>query len=137
MENDGFIKYYQSIPNLSLFGLRSTALYSLETIDVPSKHAALTKLQQASGIVEIFDMIGPVFLATLAGTSASDVQRMATETRSDLKLKSVMKVGDRTAPESSSRPDALDWKIMSRLRYDGLSPAKDLAKQLAITPRMA
>jgi len=136
MERDRFIKYYQAMPNLSLFGLRRTALYSFEANDISSKHLALGRLRRAPGVVEVFDMVGPVFLLTLAGTTSQNVRRIAEETTAELKLKSAMKVGDRTPREPSGQADRLDWRIIQRLRYDALCPTKRLAEDLRITPRM-
>jgi DNA-binding Lrp family transcriptional regulator len=136
MEDDRFIKYYQALPNLSLLGISSVGMYSVEALDIPSKLSALEELQQAHGVVEIFDMLGPTAMVTLAGKNGGEVQRLVDETVEKLGLKSAMKVGDRTPRWPSRVPDRLDWKIIQRLRYDALCPAKDVADDISITPRM-
>jgi DNA-binding Lrp family transcriptional regulator len=137
MEDDKFIKYYQAVPNLSLFGLSSVGMYSVEALDVPSKLSALEELQQAKGVVEIFDMVGPTAMVTFAGETSVEVQRLVDEIVENQRLKSAMKVGDRTPRSPSRVPDRLDWKIVQRLRYDALCLAKDIGGDLSITPRMA
>ncbi len=137
MEEEGFVKYYQAIPNLSLFGLRSMGFYSFEAADIASKYDALSYLRAAPGIVETFDMLGPGFLATLAGTSSEEVQEKVDRIADDLKLKMSMKVGDRIPRPPLRLPDKLGWRIIQRLRYDALCSAKDIADALSVTPRVA
>jgi Lrp/AsnC family transcriptional regulator, leucine-responsive regulatory protein len=137
MEREGFIKYYQAIPNPSLFGLPAMGFYSFEAVDVPSKHGALERLQKTSGIIETFDMLGPGFLATLAASSPDDLQPLADRTVHGLNLSRSVKVGDRVGRGTSRVPDVLDWGIIASLRYDALRPATEIASDLSITPRMA
>jgi len=120
MEEEGFVKYHQAIPSLSLFGLRSMGFYSFEAADIASKYDALSYLRAAPGIVETFDMLGPGFLATLAGTSSEEVQEKVDRIADDLKLKMSMKVGDRIPRPPLRLPDKLGWRIIQRLRYDAL-----------------
>src|SRR4030095_9474805 len=38
MENDGFIKYYQAMPSLALFQLKTTNTYRFEALNITTKH---------------------------------------------------------------------------------------------------
>ncbi len=137
MEEDGFIKYYEAIPNLALFGLKSMGMYSFQTDDIPSKYEAVKYIQQSPWVVEAFDIVGPAFSATLAGQSQEEVQKVADEITARLRLKMAVKIGDRIARPPLSSPNKLDWRIIQKLRYDAVCPTKDIADALSITPRMA
>lgn len=136
MEDEGFIKYYQAIPNLGLFGLKSLGLYSFEAADIPSKREAVKYFQEASGIVEVYDLLGPSFQATLAGTSAEEVQSLASELTRKLNLKTQSRIGNRTPKATLYLPSKLDWEIVRRLRYDALCPATQVGETISVTPRM-
>lgn len=137
MEEDGFIRYYEAIPNPALFGLNSMGMFGFQTKDVPSKYEALKYVQQAPWIVEAFDAVGPSFSVTLAGSSPEEVLRNACEISSKLGLMMALKIGDRLAKPPLSSPTRLDWQILQRLRYDAVCPTKEIADSLSITPRMA
>src|SRR5215831_10533503 len=55
MEEDGFIKYYQAIPSLSLFGLRRIASYRFESLNLATKHNLVDYVQRMPHIFETFD----------------------------------------------------------------------------------
>ena len=137
MEREGFVRYYQAVPNLSLFGLGCMVMYGFEAVDVPSKRSAIEYIGNYSWMVEAFDMIGPGFLATLAGSSQREVQSRVDEIVGRLKLKAGIRIGDRMVRAPLSTPDRLDWRILQRLRYDAVAPAKDIADALSVTARMA
>jgi len=137
MEEGGFIQYYQAIPNLSLFGLNSIDLYSFEAADVQSKQEALAYVRRASAVVEAFDMVGPGFFASLAGSTERDVSQTVDRFTDDLKLRTSMKVGGRAWTSPTKEPNRLGWQLLRRLRYDALAPAREVARALSITPRMA
>ena len=59
MEGDGFIKYYQAMPNLTLFGLNEICSFMFEAPSIPSKHTAIQHLRKAPLAVEIDDFLGP------------------------------------------------------------------------------
>ncbi len=112
------------------------ALYSFEAADITSKRDAVEYIRQAPMIVEAFDMIGPKFLATLAGASAQEVQQLTNEITDELKIKMTMNLGDRAMRAPLLHLGELDWRILERLRYDALCPTKEIADSLSITPRM-
>ncbi len=137
MEEDGFIKYYEAIPNPALFGLKSMGMYIFQTEDIPSKYDALKYIRQSPWIVEAFDAVGPTFSVTLAGASQEEVQNIVDEMTGKLRLKTGIKIGDRVARPPLSSPNRLDWRIIQKLRYDAVCPTKEIADALSITPRMA
>src|SRR5713226_3246223 len=85
VEEEGFIKYYQAIPNLVLFHLQAI-MYGFQARDISSKHQAIESLRETPGVVEIIDTLGESFSVTLAGRSNEEVQRLALETRNRLHL---------------------------------------------------
>jgi DNA-binding Lrp family transcriptional regulator len=137
MEDEGFIKYYQAMPNLSLLGTRSVGMYTFEAPDVPSKYQALDHLRRAPWVVELLDFLGPIFMATLAAQSPEDAQKIADEITSRFGLKGGSKTMDRATIEPNLQFYKLDWQILQNLRYNALCPAKEIADALSITPRMA
>ncbi len=137
LEDDGFIKYYEAIPNPALFGLATMAMYAFEASDIPSKYEAVKYVKQAPWIVEASEIVGPGFGVTFAGASPEAVQKLADEMIGKLKLKMGVKIGDRVARAPLSEPNRLDWQIIQRLRYDAVCPTKDISDVLSITPRMA
>ncbi len=136
MEDEGFIKYYQVIPNLGLFGLGYTVVYGFEANDVPSKQEAIEALQRQPRVVEILDLLGPGFSVTLAGSSDDEVQAMARRVASELKLKRLFKITDRRMVAPTASLARLDWQILEACRYDALCPANEIAEKLSVTPRI-
>ncbi len=136
MEEEGFIKYYQLIPNLGLLGFAHLAMYGLEARDIASKKSAIEAVQRRPGVVEIIDSVGPGFSVTLAASSEDGLQRRAVEIANDLHLKRLFKITERPMAESMGLPSRLDWQILEACRYDALCPATEIAEKLSITPRM-
>ncbi len=136
MEDEGFIKYYQALPNLSLLGIRSISLYSFEAADIPSKHEAIEYLRNSPWIMEMVDTLGPIFTAVMAGFSSEEIQKTANEITDKLRLKRQWKISDRNVATTTLSPSNLDWLIMRRLRYDALCPIKDVAEALSVTYKM-
>ncbi len=135
MEEEGFVKYYQTIPNLALFNVRST-MFGFEASDISSKHEAIEALREMPEVVEIIDCVGEEFSATLAGTSNEEVQQLALETKNRLGLARALRVVDWPVITPGMTPSRLDWQIMQACRYDALCSATKIAEKLSITPRM-
>src|ERR687892_1236428 len=53
MEDVGFIKYYQAMPNLALFQLKNLNAYRFEALNIVTKHQVLE-------FVQAIDYLGPV-----------------------------------------------------------------------------
>ncbi len=135
MEDDGFIKYYQAIPSLALFGLRRVGSYRFEALNLATKHRLLEHTQRVPHILETFDYIGPHVAITIAGTSAEDAKTVADSIASRFEL-AQLSVRDQTVEPVTLLLDKLDWQIIQKLRYNARCTTRDLAKTLSITPRM-
>jgi len=136
MEDEGFIKYYQALPSLALFGLRTIGSYRFEALNIQTKHHVAEHVQRMPYVVEAFDYIGPHISISIAGTSNEDVQTVADSIASMYEL-SQQRLGEQEVTQVAMIPDRLDWQIMRSLRYNARSTTKDVAKALSITPRMA
>lgn len=136
MEDDGFIKYYQAMPNLALFQLRNLNTYRFEALNIATKQQLIEYLQELPFVVEAVDYLGQVVSAGIAGASSEEIDRGAFGLANRFELHKRI-LGSRTLRAPASVPDRLDWQIIQKLRYDALSGAKELSKSLSITPRMA
>jgi DNA-binding Lrp family transcriptional regulator len=137
MEEDGFIKYYQAVPNFSLFGLRNIGMYGFEAPDIPSKREAISLVLRSPSVVEVFDLLGPGFSATLMGPSPEQTRELAEDLGKKARVKTPSRISDRSQGGPSCRLGRLDWQIIEALRYDAMKSAKTIGDQLSITPRTA
>jgi len=135
MEEAGFIKYYQALPNLSLFNLGHATWYRFEALNITTKRRVLEYLQDTPNIVEAYDYLGPTISLNIAGKSPEDNQKLANLVANRFEL-SKINLGDRQVSKSISEPDRLDWQILQKLRYDAHCSIKKLAQTLKITRRM-
>ena len=136
MEEAGFIKYYQALPNLSLFNLGEATWYRFEALNIATKRRVLEHIQDTPNIVEAYDYLGPTISLNIAGKSAEENQRLANVLANRFEL-SKTNLGDRNLSKPVSQLDRLDWRILQKLRYDAHSSIKKLAQTLTITRRMA
>ena len=135
MEDEGFIKYYQAVPSLALFGLKIVNSYRFEAVNIPTKHRVVENVQQIPFVVEAIDYLGQVVSVSIAGESSEGIEKVAASLANTFEL-SKMILGSRLMKEPLSLPDKLDWQIIEKLRYDALSNIKGLSESLSITPRM-
>jgi DNA-binding Lrp family transcriptional regulator len=135
MEDDGFIKYYQAMPNLALFQLKSVNTYRFEALNIATKHRVMEYVQQLPFIVEAIDYLGQVASISICGISSEEIDQVATGLASRFELYKWI-LGSSTIKESVPAADRLDWQIIQKLRYDALSGVKELSESLSITPRM-
>lgn len=135
MEESGFIKYYQAMPNFALFGLRSMGSFRFEALNLTTKFSVLQSIHEVQGLVEASDYLGPFLSATIAGETSEEVQKVADglSMRYELSQKSL---GSRAVREPLSKLDGLDWQTIQKLRYEAKSTTKDIAYALSATPRM-
>ncbi len=136
MEEAGFIKYYQALPNLSLFNLLDTTWYRFEALNIATKRRVLEYLQDTPNIVEAYDYLGPTVSINIAGRSAEDSQKLANQLADRFELNKI-NLGDRGVSKPVSEPDKLDWRVLQKLRYDAHCSIKKLTQSLKITRRMA
>lgn len=135
MEDDGFIKYYQAVPNLGLFQLKIMRTYRFEALNIATKHRLIEHVQKLPFIMEATDYLGQVVCISITGTTSEQIDQIAAELADRFELYKWI-LGNHIIKESISNADRLDWQIIQKLRYDALSGAKDLSESLLITPRM-
>jgi|GEM_PF-773503 DNA-binding Lrp family transcriptional regulator len=135
MEEEGFIKYYQAMPSLSLFNLNIINSYRFEALNIVTKHRVIEALPDVPYIVEAIDYLGQVILVNIAGASFEQIEDVTAKLANRFELSRII-LGKHLLKESTVIPDKLDWQIIKKLRYDALSSLKDLSESLSLTPRM-
>jgi DNA-binding Lrp family transcriptional regulator len=135
MEDDGFIKYYQAMPNLALFQLKNMNTYRFEALNIATKHRVVEYIQERPFIVEAVDYLGKIASISISGTSSEEIGQVAAGLANRFELYKWI-LGSRMIKAPVSVADRLDWQIIQKLRYDALSGVKELAESLSITPRM-
>jgi DNA-binding Lrp family transcriptional regulator len=135
MEDDGFIKYYQAMPNLALFQLKNMNTYRFEALNIATKHRVIQYIQELPFIVEAIDYLGQILSVSISGTSSEEIDQVASGLANRFELYKWI-LGSRIMKESVSVADRLDWQIIQELRYDALSGVKELSESLSMTPRM-
>ena len=136
MEESGFIKYYQTHPNLKLFGKNFQSLYRFEAMNVPTKYEAIRLVGgKMEEIVEVYDYLGPSLTITLVGKSLDEISILSEKIASEFELTRT-RLGERELYGVHAEPDALDWKIIEKLRYNGQAQITEISDSLSITQRM-
>ena len=135
MEDSGFIKYYQSTPNLALFGLHFVGLFRFEALNLPTKKAIVNHLHEVPRLLEASDYLGPSLTGSIAGATREEARSGADYLTSRYEL-GIVPLGSKTLMEPAFRLDNLDWQIIRGLRYEARSSDRDLADSLSITERM-
>ncbi len=137
MEDSGFIKYYQAMPTLAFFQLKTMNTYRFEALNIATKHRVIEYLQELPFIVDTIDYLGQAVSVSISGTSFEEIDQAATELTNRFELhKWVLGNHVIKEPVSVAVADRLDWQIIQRLRYDALLGVKELSGSLSITPRM-
>jgi DNA-binding Lrp family transcriptional regulator len=136
LEEEGFIKYYQALPNLALFGYSELCSLILEAPDVQSKHAALQRLLRAPSVVEVDDFQGPMLSVGVGAISQEKARSSISAAASEVGLKVHPNGLERKTRPPSLQPNRLDWRILQSLRYDALRPTKGISDSLSISYRM-
>ncbi len=136
MEREGFIQYYQTIPNLQLFNRPLTCLCNFQSPSLQVKPNILASLRNADSIVDIADFFGESFGVTLSASSETEAQARAEKMAQDSKITNFQLLPARHFPLTEKSPSKLDWQIVKTLRYDAQRPTGSIAKELGITYRM-
>src|SRR6267143_3430960 len=135
LEESGFIKYYQVMPNLALFGMYVVSLFRFEALNLSTKRAVVRHLHEVPRLVESSDYLGPSLTGSMAGATREEARSGADYLASRYELGTIA-LGSKTIKEPVSRIDSLDWQIIKGLRYDARSTDRDLAEALSMTERM-
>lgn len=136
MEREGFIRNYVAIPNLSLFGFPLARFYSFQSEDIQKKQYALQQLQKADKIIEISEMIGETFGATVAASSEEDAEQIKHNLLELTHTQKAITINNRWFTPPHFALDKLDWKLIKALQYDSLRPTNEIATELKISKRM-
>jgi DNA-binding Lrp family transcriptional regulator len=136
MEDDGFIKYYQAVPNLALFGIKVVSSYRLEAVNITTKLRVVENVQQIPFVMEATDYLGQSVALTIAGASSNEIEQITRQIVNRFELSKIF-LGTIQVRQPRFSPERLDWQIFQKLRYDALCSIKQLARELSITPRMA
>src|SRR5262249_49933836 len=105
MEEEGFIKYYEALPNFSLFSLQNIGMFNFETEDIPSKQLAISRMVKSLNVVDIYDMIGPAFSVTIAESSVENILTRAHQLTKESNLKKDdLKFGERKTDVARIEP---------------------------------
>lgn len=137
MEDGGFIKYYQAVPNLALFGIKMQSSYRLEAVNITTKHRVVENVQGIPYVVEATDYLGQSVAVTVAGASSKEIELIIERIVNRFELSKIFLGASPVREALSFVPEKLDWQILQKLRYDALCSIKELAQTLSITPRMA
>ncbi len=135
MEDSGFIKYYQAMPNLSLFGMRVVSVFRFEALNLSTKNALINHLHEVPKLVEFSDYLGPFVTGSIAGSTREDARSGADYLASRYEM-GISVLGSRAIEEPTAGIDNLDWQLIKSLRYDARSNDSSLAQRLSVTQRM-
>ncbi|HUI85797.1 MAG TPA: AsnC family transcriptional regulator [Nitrososphaerales archaeon] len=135
MEESGFVKYYQAAPSLALFGMHHVGIFRFEALNLSTKYALMSRLDEVPRLVESSDYLGPFITGSIAGATPEEARKEAEGLAAHYEL-SIELLGDREVVAPASRLDRLDWQIIKELRYDARVGDSDLAKTLSVTERM-
>jgi len=137
MEQEGFIQYYQIVPNLGLFGQPLACLCNFQASDVVAKHRDLEWLRKADDVIDIADYLGEGFGVTLSASSKQDSESKAQAISKQIRADHFVVLPPRSFSKVEDFLDRLDWQIIKSLRYDALRHVDDVAKEVGVTHRMA
>ncbi|MCI4330351.1 MAG: winged helix-turn-helix transcriptional regulator [Thermoplasmata archaeon] len=135
LEEEGFLKYYQAVPDLGLLGITSEATYRFDGVNVATKLEALRFAEAQVGMVEALDFLGTSFVVTGAGPTPEATTGLAERIADRFELDR-WEQGRRVLHPNGARLLPVDWRIIERMRYDARAPPADVAEALGMTPRM-
>ena len=137
MEKDGFIEYYQTIPNLQLFDQPIASLCNFQSPSLRVKPKILESLRRADNIIDIADFLGNSFGVTVSASSEAQARKRAENIAHQVGIDIFQLLPPRHFPVQERTVNKLDWQLMKTLRYDAQKPTGRIAKELGITYRMA
>lgn len=137
MQKDGFIQYYQTIPNLQLFDQPLTFLCNYQSPSLPDKPRILDSVRNADNIVDIADFFGESFGVTISASNETQAHEHAKNLAQKIGVSKFQLLPPRNFPVPEKSPSKLDWQLIKTLRYDAQRSTGKIAKELGITYRMA
>ncbi len=136
MEKEGFIQYYQTIPNLWLLGNPIASLYNFQATSIKAKRDALKKARGEDDVIDIADFLGIGFGLTISARTEQQGHERAKRIAEHIDIKTFQATPPRQFPQPRRSLDKLDWQIIKALRYNALRRTKEIAKELGTTYRM-
>ncbi len=127
----GFLLGYRLVPNPILLG-RSFASLRVEFPDRESKQAAIPRLTQLDGVINIGSTYDKSVLVTLLARQDQDFSKLMAGMGVEGEVAWVPGLGLRTTKFRMTR---LDWEIVSLLLRDAERKLDEIAKQLNVSAR--
>ena len=137
MEKEGFIQYYQTVPNMWLLGNPLASLYNFQATSITAKRDALQKARDEDDVIDIADFLGVGFGLTISAPTEQQAIEKAKKIAQHIGIETFQANPPRQFPQPRKSLDKLDWQIIKALRYHALRPTKRIAEELKITYRMA
>ena len=140
LEDDGFVKHYQAIPNPSALGYRIHT-YLLPFPDPLSKGDAVTKLKLLEGIMRIDEYVNSIAF-TILFTDERDLQRKLSHARelagrqgtSETQDQEILLLEETTPPRARMVPSTRrDWQILKSIRFDALKEEQQIAEEVGLS----
>ncbi|MDG6958983.1 MAG: winged helix-turn-helix transcriptional regulator [Nitrososphaerota archaeon] len=132
MEENGFVKYYQTYPNVAAIKSKSSS-YLFPFKDAAAKNSALAKLKLVKEILRIDECVNSLRV-TVVYEKSLDLDRILALAKT-LTNSEPLKLYDFQMPPVKRRLREGDWKVIKSLRYDALKPSRKIAEELGLTPR--
>ncbi len=127
----GFLLGYRVVPNPTLLG-RVFASLRIEFRDRESKQAAIPRLAQMDGVINIGSAYDTSLLVTVLADQDQDFPKLIVGLGVDGEVSLVPGLGLRT---TSFRMTKLDWEIVRLLLRDAERKLNEIAKQLKVSTR--
>src|SRR5881409_131895 len=131
LRDSGFLLGYRIVPNPALLG-RAFASLRIEFKDRDSKQAAIPRLAQTGGVINIGSTYDKSVLVTMFADENQDFPKLIANTGIDGQVTLVPGLGLRT---TSFRMTRLDWEIVSLMLRDAERKLDEIAKQLRVSTR--
>ena len=131
LRESGFLLGYRVVPNPVLLG-RAFASLRIEFKDRDSKQAAIPRLAQTGGVINIGSTYDKSVLVTMFADENQDFPKLIANTGIDGQVTLVPGIGLRT---TSFRMTRLDWEIVSLVLRDAERKLDEIAKQLRVSTR--
>jgi DNA-binding Lrp family transcriptional regulator len=127
----GFLLGYRLVPNPTLLG-RVFASLRIEFQDRESKQAAIPRLAEIDGVINIGSAYDTSVLVTVLADQGPDFSKLIVGLGVEGEVSWVPGLGLRT---TSFRMTKLDWEIVSLLLRDAERKLDEIAKQLKVSTR--
>lgn len=133
MSETGIIAGYHAVPNLQHLGLRGEA-YHLRFASDEAKDAAMPRILQTEGLLELHDFLGKGACADFAFRDDSERSRRLALLE-DASRAPPMLFYHREMPRVDRELTRLDWRILQALRADPRAQAADLAPRVGVSAK--